>query len=796
MDVPSPVSEARERWPLAFRAACAMACGAAIAWWMIDRAAEARESATLVDAGAWSAERWMLVVASVGFVCGAITAMVCRSRAARDASTLAALACAGAALAVHAAVQPGPFDGMDGGPVTVRGLVASAPTVDDGGGDRLARFAIRNAAQSFELDMSAVIVEGRDRAADGSILVRVAGLAPLPARGTPVSVRGWFHRAHSPRNPGMRRSHSDGTITVPGSSLVKPAQPGAVLGAAIRLRAAANDALMESMPAWASAESRALVAAMTTGVKLPGLSVPGASFRAAGMSHVLAISGFNVAVLVAACAGIAGLCGVRAKGRALVAVVVAIAFLAITEPETSVLRAGLGAGLAAVASLRGGRARGLGTLGAVAIVTMLMDIDAIAGAGFQLSYGVVVALLVVSPRVQGRWERRTDDWSSRFKFPAWICSEVAGLARAAMVESVAAALVAWTISTPIAAWHAGCLNGWAAPLSVVTMPAAALTTIMGVGAIVAQALLPCGGGWCGSISAACAALLDRTADLAAHAPGGTWWTGRPGAWWTAAALVACVVAWIAARRLVRVTAWCAVAILVDGLWLGAFRPCAFPPGVGEVTVESIAVGNGACRLVRTVDATVLFDAGTTADPNAGSRRIVPALAALGVRRIDLLVLGSRSLAEFSAVPEVATAFAVGGVVMDPRSSASIASAHSGASVELREFLAGRHIPILPAADGECIRVGSLQLRATVVAPDPHDKYGRPAMIVDARDSSWTDGHASLRVFGSKRVAGRAGAPGGQPSPVDIPVPTDAALRVTARADGTVRAQHWTGHGWR
>jgi hypothetical protein len=47
----------------------------------------------------------------------------------------------------------------------------------------------------------------------------------------------------------------------------------------------------------------------------------------------------------------------------------------------------LGAGLASIASIRGGQARGLGTLGVVALVTMLLDINAVAGAGFQLALG-------------------------------------------------------------------------------------------------------------------------------------------------------------------------------------------------------------------------------------------------------------------------------------------------------------------------------------------------------------------------------------------------------------------------
>ena len=108
------------------------------------------------------------------------------------------------------------------------------------------------------------------------------------------------------------------------------------------------------------------------------------------------------------------------------------------------------AGLAAVASVRGGSARGLGTLGAVAMVTMLVDIDSLAGAGFQLSYGVVVALLVISPRVQRRWDETTGSWWRRIPWKSMAKSEACSLARSAAVEAVVASLVAWTISTPIA----------------------------------------------------------------------------------------------------------------------------------------------------------------------------------------------------------------------------------------------------------------------------------------------------------------------------------------------------------
>jgi ComEC/Rec2-related protein len=292
--------------------------------------------------------------------------------------------------------------------VTLRGTVSSAPRVDDGGSDLLSKYAIRDAVQTFTLDISGIEVAGATHDVQGDILVRVAGLAPLPPRGSVVRIRGWFHPVEPLLNPGIRPRDSPGSVSVTSSTLVTKEPSASVSDALAGARAAANGALARSMPEWSTPESRALVSAMTTGIRLPGLSRPAAEFRAAGMSHVLAISGFNVAVLVAACAGAMRLAGAGVRMRAIVAVVVAGLFLAITEPETSVLRAGLGAGLAAVASVRGGSARGLGTLGAVAMVTMLIDIDSIAGAGFQLSYGVVVALLVISPRVQRRWDEATD----------------------------------------------------------------------------------------------------------------------------------------------------------------------------------------------------------------------------------------------------------------------------------------------------------------------------------------------------------------------------------------------------
>lgn len=783
------VPDPRERWPLAFRAAVAMVIGAAAAWMVVGWMERTDDGPHVVEAGAPEGEVIAITALAAVIACMAVISITVRRRWTRDAALLASMAAVGAALAIDSASRGHPLDRVRDGPITLHGTVSSAPRVDDGGSDLLSKYAIRDAVQTFTLDISGIEVEGAVRSVEGDILVRVAGLAPLPPRGSNVRVRGWFQSVEPLLNPGIRPRDSPGSVSVTSSTLVTEEPATFLSGEMSSARAVANGALARSMPEWSTPESRALVSAMTTGIRLPGLSRPSAEFRAAGMSHVLAISGFNVAVLVAACAGAMRLGGAGVRMRAMVAVAVAAMFLAITEPETSVLRAGLGAGLAAVASVRGGSARGLGTLGAVAMVTMLIDIDSLAGAGFQLSYGVVVALLVISPRVQRRWDGTAESWWRSIPWRPMARSEACSLARSAAVEAVVASLVAWTISTPIALWHAGSFGFMAAPLSIVTMPAAALTTIAGVGSMATIDACPPVGRALGATACGCASALEWTASAAASAPGGVLWTGRPGFTWTVACVVSCCAAWMAGGLVFRLVSWLVVFCLVGGLWTGSIQPHTSPPHGGEVTVDSIAVGNGACHLIRTHDATVLFDAGSSGDPNVGSRRVVPALAALGVRRIDCLVIGSRILRECSAIPEVASAFGVDRVLVDRRSLASFQGAHNGFPADLMDHLRDRGIPVESVDDGWRWVHGAMEITARVPPPDPAAKHDNGGVIVMVRHDSWKEGVASVVVCGDPRLATRAGVE-------QLVAPRRSAVRLVADAAGRRHNQSWTVDGWR
>jgi competence protein ComEC len=707
--------------PLAFALACAMAGGAGTAW-IAAGAAGAGSRALAWSSLAAAGVACAAAVAAAGFALlrGARSA---EAAAARWWCAVAACAAAGAALACAGGVREASLrearardpPALREGPVTLRGVVASAPRLDGAGADALAGFARQDPCIVFELEVEEAESRGECAALDASVLVRVQEVGDFPPRGSTVRVRGWYRPSRPPSNPGARGGRGDGSVVVPRRSLVQ-ALPEGVLAQAVdaplrAMRARADAALAAAMPAWSTRAARALCVAMTTGVRKPGLEEPAADFRAAGMSHVLAISGFNVAVLVAFAGGALAMLGVPTRPRATVAIGVALLFLAATEPEVSVLRAGLGAGLAAAASLRGGRARGLGTLGVVAGATMLLDIDALASPGFQLSYGVVVALLVLAGPAAARWDARATRLWERIAPPRWRASEVAALVRGGLVEACVSGVVAWSVSTPIALRHGGFASLYSAPLSVLTMPLAAIVTVAGVGAMLAAPVSATAASWCGAASAGCAQGLAWMAHEAARAPGSCWWTGRPALWWVAVALLASVGAWSARRAWVRRGAWAALVPVALLLWWGAALPMAGAPPP---------------RTLRADGGALLFDAGSSSDDGAGSRRIVPSLAALGVRRLDALLLSHPSLEHCSGVPELLRAIEVRRIVLAAPLARRLAAAREGALAALRRAIESAGVPVETFSAGSelllpGLRVEVLQPSATQRGPTPGEE---------------------------------------------------------------------------
>src|SRR4051794_13672892 len=120
-------------------------------------------------------------------------------------------------------------------------------------------------------------------------------------------------------------------------------------------------------------------------------------FRGAGLSHLLAVSGQNVAFVMALAGPL--LRGLRLRTRLLCTLTVIAFFALVTRFEPSVLRASAMAALAVTASTMGREATSLRLLGLAVGGLVLVDPFLVRSVGFQLSVAACIGIVVLSPAI-------------------------------------------------------------------------------------------------------------------------------------------------------------------------------------------------------------------------------------------------------------------------------------------------------------------------------------------------------------------------------------------------------------
>ena len=149
-----------------------------------------------------------------------------------------------------------------------------------------------------------------------------------------------------------------------------------------------------------------------------------------------------------------------------------------------------------------------------------------------------------------------------------------------------------------------------------------------------------------------AALMIPLEWLAAQ-PWALWQQAAPAGWTVALAVAGVLLHFLLHRRLWRIAA---LTLLVPIFFLPPERPAP-----GEVWVDLLDVGQGLSAVVRTAERNLLFDAGPrySAELSAGERVVLPALQALGVNRLDGMVISHQDNDHAGGAAAVLDALPVG-----------------------------------------------------------------------------------------------------------------------------------------
>ncbi|MFC8906102.1 ComEC/Rec2 family competence protein, partial [Micromonospora sp. NPDC057140] len=352
---------------------------------------------------------------------------------------------------------------------------------------------------------------------------------------------------------------------------------------------------------------------------LPGLVVGDTSrllptveedFRTTGMTHLNAVSGSNVAIVVGAVLLLARWARAGPRLAAGLCVLALVGFVILVRPSPSVVRAAT-MGAIGLAALAAGRPRAaLPALAAAVAALVLFDPDLAGDPGFALSVLATAGLLLLAPGWRDGLRRR---------------GVPPGFA-----EALAVPAAAQLACGPVVAGISGTVSLVAVPANLLAVPAIAPATVLGVAAAVLSPAWPPGAEFAAWLASWPAWWLVTVARYGARLPAGTlpWPDGAPGALLLAGLTVALLIATRrpVVRRLVAVVAVAVVAgtlpvRLVAGGW----------PPEGWVAV-ACAVGQGdALVLPVAAGRAVVVDAGP--DPAA----VDGCLRRLGVREVPLLL---------------------------------------------------------------------------------------------------------------------------------------------------------------
>ena len=503
------------------------------------------------------------------------------------------------------------------------------------------------------------------------------------APGDDIELTGWIYRPVPARNPGATdwayQSRLQSVLV--GMSVESAAHAWRLSSPRFlwrriqsALRRTARGALLEPFAQVDEGAARRVLDAMVLGQRSAAGREVNEAFLRTGSIHLLAVSGFHVGLVAVLVWWAARLLSRSVRAASLAVIAAVLTYMAITEANAPVLRAGVMAIVYCLARLSKRPVSAINWLCGAMILLLAWSPLALLQAGFQLSFLQVLALILIGPRLNDLLRWRSDEGLPRD-------ADTPGqflLMRAAQLVGgwLAVAVVAWLIALPATLLHFGRFAPWGAlqsalivPWAMLTIATALVSTLMApiplVSVATGFALRWATGGmlYCVDALAALPATL-----LEVRQPG--LWTVLPAYALLAAALLHFRRPWSAMAAMGRgALRWrrCAATLLIAAG--GAAIPLAaalWPiPRPSGLDVHVLDVGSGSATLLRSASGEAgLVDLGTIANHDVGELAARAALA-LGVERLRWLVISHADYDHYSGVPTFAEHVPIARVCLNP-----------------------------------------------------------------------------------------------------------------------------------
>ena len=566
-----------------------------------------------------------------------------------------------------------------------------------------------------ELRVRSVLIHLGDGRTDwvetgGSLRVLLPMDASVSA-GSRIELLGRYSAPGSRRNPGepdwdmlAAQRGGVGSLVVDDALHIRPIAPGGLLARVeswlLSLRGGIRSRALASIGGEDGAVG--VRSALLLGEREPSFERVFTSFQRVGVAHLLAISGFHLALVVLMVALLIRVVGDHPRLETAAVLVVLLGVVVLIPMRPPIVRAAVIVGAMLLASGAGRRYDRMTVLAWVGLGLLVWrPLDAMS-MGWQLSMGVTALLVSL-----GDGHRRAQ--LSRESVMPMSRDRSRGLwARAGLWVwgAVKVNLCCWLVALPTVVYHAGVVGTLAPIAALVVLPIVALLMACGYLQIIIAVLSP-------SIAEQTRWLVEGPSAWAMGLIG--WFEQLPLAWvrvpsvgagWALGATL--VLALLVTGRL-RWRRPLGIGALVLVMAWGLAQGWLNRPGA-PLRVVMLDVGDGSCVIVQSGHEALLWDCGSL-DRRMGEAT-ARALRTMGVSRLTDVIVTHDNLDHYNALPELHEAMGFARV----RITARLRDDASNAWSRVRADLESRGVIIKTLGRGDELRIGGASLR--VLWPDP------------------------------------------------------------------------------
>ena len=511
--------------------------------------------------------------------------------------------------------------------------------------------------------------------------VQLQGVHPIQ-RGDHISCVGWLHESTTKNN--------QYTFYVLGPPTKKQDITNTTLNV---FKKWVQQSILKNL----NSEPKKLANAIFFGVRDQGWETLSYRFRHAGMSHILAISGLHVGLIIL----IATFVFTKNETRPLLNIatvfLIMLIIVSVVELRAPIIRSIIVVLIVSSAKSIGARCNNSGLLGVAALVYLCCFPNGANTVTFQLTFLVVTALCVLLPQIKWRLLGPIDHngklkkLSIRFIASMWITGSCA-----------------WCVASPITTHVFGSIAPSGLVSNVPAILALTTTIVFGFGKACGEFL--------------CLSFITKPLNTVfAHSLDGllslTVLFGKlPFAFiknvsvsWTQSL---CIIVWISCWAILvrkRFILWITLPFLIIFL-------CVEYTPKNTTIITTVNVGHGTCHVIQHEEHTVVIDSGSRNNLDIGSRVVVPKLRSLQVNQIDTIIITHADLDHLAGLIDIFLNYRVQKIVVAPQ------TLQNPTGPLQKVFYEAKHnkIKIVQGFSGWTEQFG--ELKVSILSPDKQAKY--------------------------------------------------------------------------